>query len=92
MGRRESEAAAVRAPHSIDQQPDTMALITSDCDAMRSPGIKRPESPRHCACPSRIRGSLALSGRALANTAMPALAALQVVYSRTPDGQSLLQL
>ena len=26
--------------------PDTMARITSDCDAMRSPSIKRPESPR----------------------------------------------
>ena len=26
--------------------PDTMALNTSDCDAMRSPSIKWPYSPR----------------------------------------------
>ena len=28
-------------PHGL--YPDTMAPITSDCDAMRSPSIKRPE-------------------------------------------------
>ena len=27
-------------PHNMDYEPDTSALITSDCDAMRSPIVK----------------------------------------------------
>ena len=30
----------------MDRPPTRMALITSDCDATRSPRIKRPQSPR----------------------------------------------
>ena len=32
----------VRGPTKHELQPDTMARITSDCDAMRSPSIKLP--------------------------------------------------
>ena len=32
----------MRDPHNMDYSPDTMALTTSDCDAMRSTSIKWP--------------------------------------------------
>ena len=58
LPRQPPASAQVRAPHSMDYNPDTMALITmlitSDCDAMRSPSIKMTVITSDCAPSSSV--------------------------------------
>ena len=58
-----------------------MALITSDCDVMRSPSIKRPLSPRVARPPASDNGRYTLmpagwEGRPLYGRALPAVGQL----------------
>ena len=49
LPRQPPASAQVRAPHSMDYNPDTMALITSDRDAMRSPARQMALITSDCA-------------------------------------------